>query len=500
MIARNLIWPFALWVSTATAAAAGPLVVLNYHDVVANPSGDRYAVSRASFVGHMDYLQEHGYRPISVAYLEQVVMNNAPLPDKAVLLTFDDGLKSYHDFVVPLLAIYDYPSVISLVTSWLDGIDVPPEYKGKLMSWDDVRGVARSRNVSVASHTHNMHHGIRANPQNNLRGAATTRRYFPETNSYETEVQFRERIRNDIEVSLARFKAELGIEPRAIAWPYGEYDRTDYEEARKLHMSIQFVLSDGTLAHLDNGVLGRLLVVDQPNNADFAQMIEPKALAPRRFADIRLDRFVGRSSDEQEALLSELLDRLEPLKLNSVIVTPVTQNGKRAFFQTAGADLATNILDRVVHQIRTRLNIRFIAVRIPKQIELSNSREFLADLARLTRFEGVVFESGISTAFQREAREVVPNYRVNVKFGISDDTVRAEGYDFQVISNAALSRAKDADINRLWVMLSDPGVEVVSRAAASSGREFVNYGFPFDSISKSSNSREPQERVMRKGG
>ena len=55
----------ALIIGAPTPGFAADLIVLNYHDVVADPGEDRFAVSRALFVEHMDYLQQNGYRPIS---------------------------------------------------------------------------------------------------------------------------------------------------------------------------------------------------------------------------------------------------------------------------------------------------------------------------------------------------------------------------------------------------------------------------------------------------
>lgn len=486
----------------SAAANAGSLVVLNYHNVVADTAGDRYAVSRSQFVAQMDYLQQNGYQPISLSYVEQVISNEAPLPDKAILLTFDDGLKSFHDFVAPVLAIYQFPSVISLVSSWMDGVNVPPEYQGKLMSWNDARNLTRDRGVTIASHTHNLHRGILSNPQNNVRGAATTRQYFPQANGYEDENSFRERVRNDIKVSMARMKDELGIEPRSIAWPYGEYDQTVYEEARGLNLRVQFALADGNLANMEGGVLGRVLLVDQPSLVEFAKLLEPRAQAPRRFVDLRLDHFVGKSAEEQERLLSELLDSLEPRKLTAIIISPVTQDGKKTFFETASAEVATNILDRVIHQIRTRLNIRFVVLRMPARVVVRNRGEFFTDLARLNRFEGVAFESGVPRELQADARSIVPRYRINVKFGLFDDIRPGAEYDFHILSESAWQRSSGVDPVRDWVMVDGPGVEpeLIRAAGASVTREYLNYGFPFDSISKSSDARRRSDGVKRKGG
>ncbi len=502
MIQRFLIVVMVFAATFSGAAWAGSLVILNYHDVTPDPSGDRFAVSRSMFVAHMDYLKQNGYVPISLGYVEQVVSKKAPLPEKAVLLTFDDGLKSYSDFVAPLLAIYEFPSVISLVTSWMDGVDVPPEYAGKLMTWNDARNLARNRYVTIANHTHDMHRGILSNPQNNLRGAATTRQYFPATNSYEDESHFRERIRNDLSVAMSRFKAELNLEPHAIAWPYGEYDHVIYEEAVALGMPVQFALADGSPARAEDGVLGRMLIVDQPAIPDFAHLLVTQAAIPRRFVEIRLDAFAGETPEQQEQRLSDLLDRMQVLQVNAVVVSPTTADGKKAFFHTPAAAIATDVLDRVIHQIRNRLNVRFFVLRINPGLETSAPSVFFSDLARLARFEGVAFETGVSRDLQLQARRVVPKFRTRVNFGVFGDSPSGGDYDFHILSESQWRASPSFDAARDWVLFSSPDrVSGAARAVKSSdSREYVNYGFPFDSISKSSEPRDGIDRVVRKGG
>ena len=109
---------FALLASVlfcGNALAAG-VTVLTYHDIVADPGKDKYGVSLKNFESQLQYLKQNNYHPISLGQFIQVSKGRAALPSQAVLLTFDDGLISYRDNVVPLLAKYGYPSVLSIVT------------------------------------------------------------------------------------------------------------------------------------------------------------------------------------------------------------------------------------------------------------------------------------------------------------------------------------------------------------------------------------------------
>ena len=98
--------------------------MLAYHDIRDNvaPKGDpdSYAVSTANFAAELDWLNGHGYVPVSVQAVLDARDGKKPLPDKAVLLSFDDGLRSVYTRVFPLLRAYHYPAMVAPVTSWVE--------------------------------------------------------------------------------------------------------------------------------------------------------------------------------------------------------------------------------------------------------------------------------------------------------------------------------------------------------------------------------------------
>lgn len=481
---------------------AGDLIVLNYHDVVADPGDDRFAVSRATFVAHMDYLQQNGYQPMALETLEQAIQKHTALPEKAVLLTFDDGLKSYRDFVGPLLEIYQFPSVVSLVTAWLDGIDVPPEYRGKIMSWNDARQIAASRWVSVVSHTHDLHQGILANSRGNQRGAATTRQYFPNKQSFEDEVQFRERVRRDLAMSVLRMQQELTRAPHAVAWPYGEYDGVVLAEARALGMSLSFVLSDSDNSDLAKGVVGRTLIVDRPDTDAFAKLLTRSTLpVARHFVELSLDTYVGKTEAEQEAILSDSLERLAALHVNAVIISPVSVDGTRVFFTTKASTTATDVLDRVVHQIRTRLNVRHIVLRLPANLHVNDERVFYSDLARLIRFNALLFAASVSADHLKVVREVVDRYRPHVNFGLFGELTRNSEFDFFLVSSTGFRGTASLDPARVWIAIRDVRDEQALRTAIAqlNAQGLTNYGVPLDWAQGDNKSRDAMDRTTRSG-
>jgi peptidoglycan/xylan/chitin deacetylase (PgdA/CDA1 family) len=68
----------------------------------------------AAFARHLDFLQER-YQVIPLARLEE-----GPIPDRAVVITFDDGYRSVYDAAYPLLGARGMPATVYLVTGVVD--------------------------------------------------------------------------------------------------------------------------------------------------------------------------------------------------------------------------------------------------------------------------------------------------------------------------------------------------------------------------------------------
>jgi len=419
-----------LLVLSFTSVNGQTINVLTYHDIVPDAKDSTYSVSRSNLVAQLDYLESTGYVPISLSLLDNVVNGRAKLPKKAILLTFDDGLKSYYDFVWPLLKIYGYPSVVSVVSGWIDGKEIPPEYLGKLMSWKQLKALKEDKNVEVISHTHNLHRSIISNPQGNAAPASYTRQYFPVENTYETEKAFSDRIYNDLAFSVQRFNQMLGFSPRAIAWPYGYYDSVMVEEAAKLGMVFYLTLDDEPSTEDLLPQINRRLVF---NTEGIEQFIAGLNYVPpperRRFVEIDLDDFSGKSLAGQDEVLSEILDKLVDLEVDMVIVNPFNRKFTEAFFVSDQIKLDIDVLNRVLHQIKHRVDIDYIYLNIPNKIAVSDKIKLYGDLARLNRFNGIIFDSKINVSERKMITKQIRRYIPGIRVGLRDTDGTKKGFE-----------------------------------------------------------------------
>ena len=160
--------------------------------------------------------------PVSVDDVAAAARGVRPLPEKPILISFDDGYESLYTRVFPLIKVYRYPIVAALVGSWMEGgrPDGTVLYgdrvvpRAKFISWAQAREMQASGLVEIASHSYNLHRGLLANPQGNTIPAAITWQYDRATGQYETDAQYRDRIRADLSRARSQMAANVGRAPR----------------------------------------------------------------------------------------------------------------------------------------------------------------------------------------------------------------------------------------------------------------------------------------------
>jgi len=399
------------------ALAAG-VTVLTYHDIVSDPGKDKYGVSLKSFESQLEYLKNNNYHPVSLKLFIQAGEGRAILPSRAVLLTFDDGLVSYRDNVVPLLEKYGYPSVLSIVTGWVDGIEQPDEYRGKLLSWDDLRQLQKSKLIEIVSHSHNLHHWITSSPQLFQAPAGITHRYDPKTNTYENESAFETRIRDDLLTTRRRFRQMLGHSPAALTWPYGAYDAVTMSIARSVGFGYQLTLDEGNAGYTELPDIRRYIVLQEYSLQNFQAILSPdlKTNRGQRFVEFNLEVFAHVSPEYHRKLMDQLARRIRSLGVDTVIVTPFTADHHEAFFPNSTLPVKFDLLNGLLDRLQENRAIRNVYLRIP-DLDKPLPVTFFDDLAKRNRFSAILFDTMPDRNRVAEIRRSLSRYLPQVLLG-----------------------------------------------------------------------------------
>ena len=111
----------AMAVDVRSQPAGQRFVAIAFHDVVDNRDQlETDSVTSTSLVQFFDWLKGSGWTAVSLDDVAAANRGVRPLPDKAILLSFDDGYSSLYTRVFPLLRIYRFPIVAALVGSWME--------------------------------------------------------------------------------------------------------------------------------------------------------------------------------------------------------------------------------------------------------------------------------------------------------------------------------------------------------------------------------------------
>jgi peptidoglycan/xylan/chitin deacetylase (PgdA/CDA1 family) len=109
-----------------TGAHDDPVPILMYHVTKTAPAGTPYPelwVSRDDFKGQMDWLAENGYTGITMAQLFKYWDDGFKLPDKPVVISFDDGYPSQASNARPVLVKHHWPGVLFLELKNVDSAE-----------------------------------------------------------------------------------------------------------------------------------------------------------------------------------------------------------------------------------------------------------------------------------------------------------------------------------------------------------------------------------------
>ena len=137
-----------------TSAPTLLVPILMYHEIAQPPeTTSRLAVSPDAFAAQLAYLYDEGFKTVTAAELSTVMADAGQLPDRAVVLTFDDGYEDFHSRAMPLLERYGFTATVFVTTGWVQ--DAGPSAgrrPGRMLSWSQIAEAADA-GIEVGAHS-----------------------------------------------------------------------------------------------------------------------------------------------------------------------------------------------------------------------------------------------------------------------------------------------------------------------------------------------------------
>ena len=171
--------------------------VLVYHEISAPPDTtfSRLAVTPQAFETQLEYLIKHGFTTFTASAIAAALATSAPMPERAVVLTFDDGFADFHERVLPLLRQHGCTATLFVTTGWVAdaGSRAAGRRPGRMLTWSQIVEAAAS-GIEISAHSH-------AHPELDQLG--------------------RKELRAELTVSKRLLEDALGTSVTGLAYPFG---------------------------------------------------------------------------------------------------------------------------------------------------------------------------------------------------------------------------------------------------------------------------------------
>ena len=353
--------------------------VLAYHSVVDESAAENQkqyfpqTISAQMLIKHFNWLKENGYNVISWQQVIDAENGKGTLPDNAVLLSFDDGYETMYNVVFPLLKAYNYPAVFAPVTGWLDTpADQKIAYADKMLdrsvfaTWSQVKEMEQNGLVEVASHTHNLHNGINANPSGGQLPAVIAPEY--KNGKYETEDAYKNRLKSDFTRSVQTLVNHIGKKPRVMVWPYGQFNDVAVQLARQAGMSHYFSLGEKIINKVGDKHIGRLLLnaeTDLNTVKNYLDGID-ESKQIQRVLHVDLDYVYDADKAQQAKNLDKLIDRIYRYGVTTVYLQAFSDPdgdgvADALYFPNKYLPVRDDIFGRIAWQLQTRAGVKVYA-------------------------------------------------------------------------------------------------------------------------------------------
>ena len=187
--------------TSAPAADSLRVPILVYHSVMPHRPGQTAEqrvldVDDSVFVAQMRYLMDGGYHVVSFAALVDALEGRDTLPNRAVVITFDDGWENQYRHAFPILRRFGLTATFFVFTT-------PIGTDSKLMTWEQLRELQHA-GMTIGSHT----------------------RTHPVLPDYHAALH------NEVAMSREDIKEHLGRAPDFFAYPFGAWDAQSAASAR----------------------------------------------------------------------------------------------------------------------------------------------------------------------------------------------------------------------------------------------------------------------------
>lgn len=207
----------------------GRVPVLAYHGVEPGRPSSPYSVSQREFARQMAMVDQLGFETIGVeTYARFVAGEDVDLPEKPLLLTFDDGRLDSFRGADAVLERHGFRAVMFAMAGEAG------EQSGFYSTWEELREMEQSGRWEIQLHAGHGHHGVPTGPGQSQEGAFYANRIWNGREAgLESFAAARDRIVGDISWGRQEMEENMpGFRSRLFAVPFGEFGQHHTNDRR----------------------------------------------------------------------------------------------------------------------------------------------------------------------------------------------------------------------------------------------------------------------------
>ena len=198
--------------------------IIMYHSILKDSSrSNKYTVTPAVLEEDLKYIKDKGYTTVTIADLISYVYDDKPLPEKPIVLTFDDGHYNNYGYLFPLLEKYDMKAVISIVGSYTDKFTKTDEanLNYSYLRWKDIKELMDTGRIEFQNHTYSLH-------------SNTGKRIGTKKIKGETDEHYKNVLEEDILKLQQEFKENTNYIPQCFTYPFGGISNASLDIIKEL--------------------------------------------------------------------------------------------------------------------------------------------------------------------------------------------------------------------------------------------------------------------------
>ena len=198
--------------------------IIMYHSILKDSSrSNKYTVTPAVLEEDLKYIKDKGYTTVTIADLISYVYDDSPLPEKPIVLTFDDGHYNNYGYLFPLLEKYDMKAVISIVGSYTDKFTETDEanLNYSYLRWKDIKELMDTGRIEFQNHTYNLH-------------SNTGKRIGTKKIKGETDEHYKSILKDDILKLQQEFEENTNYTPKCFTYPFGGISNASLDIIKEL--------------------------------------------------------------------------------------------------------------------------------------------------------------------------------------------------------------------------------------------------------------------------